>query len=421
VQRPTGWSALYFDVNRMHVINDTHGMLTGDKVISRIGELLRQRLPPGGIVGRISGDRFAILLSADIETAGAFAESVRAGVEQLSLQVNETQLPVTVSVGVGSVDASCRDYVAAFAPAETACKAANDRGRNRVELFQRTDVSIIRRFEDISVAGTLRRAIAEDRLRLFAQPLAPLGATHRAPHFEILLRMINEQGQTVGPDTFLSAAQRYQLMPEIDRAVIGKALAMLKPHAAQLEKDNAVFTINFSGQSLQDAQFGRFIASAIESSGLSPRVITFELTEGAAVGNIGRAEELILGLRQMGCGVALDDFGTGLSSLSYLRSLPVSMLKIDGSFVRDVLKDRKAESMIEAVAYLARSMNLVTVAEYVETQEIRERIAALGVDYAQGYAIGRPAPLAEVLEQLGLYTAFTRLDGGHSRTLALAV
>jgi EAL domain-containing protein (putative c-di-GMP-specific phosphodiesterase class I) len=232
--------------------------------------------------------------------------------------------------------------------------------------------------------------------------------------------MVNEQGETVGPDTFLSAAQRYQMMPEIDRAVISKALAMLKPHAAQLEKDPAVFTINFSGQSLQEADFGGFVTRAVADSGLRPAFITFELTESAAVANIGRAEELMRRLRQMGCGVALDDFGTGLSSLSYLRTLPINMLKIDGSFVRDVLTDGKAESMIEAVAYLARSMNLVTVAEYVETQAIRERVAALGVDYAQGYAVGRPTPLTEVLDQLGMYIAFARLDGGQSRPLSLA-
>lgn len=417
--RPAGCSALYIDINRMHVINDTHGMQTGDKVLGRIGELLRQRVPPGALAARISGDRFALLLPADIDTAAAFAESVRSGVEQLGLLVNEGTLPVTVSIGVSKVEPSQKDFVAAFAPAETACKAANDRGRNRVDLFQRSDESIIRRYKDISIVGEVRAAIAEGRLRLYAQPLAPLGAIHRVPHFEILLRMINEKGETIGPQDFLSAAQRYQMMPEIDRAVITLALQMLQPYARQLEADPAIFTINFSGQSLQEADFGAFIATAVERSGIRPDLIAFELTESAAVGNIARAETLIRGLRQMGCGVALDDFGTGLSSLSYLRSLPINMLKIDGSFVRDVLTDTRAESMIEAVAYLARSMKLMTVAEYVETAEIRARVAHLGVDYAQGYGIGRPTPLSEVLDQLGLYTTFARLDSRNTRELSL--
>lgn len=419
-QRPVGWSSLYIDVNRMHVINDTHGMHAGDKVLARIGELLRQRQPPGGIAAHISGDRFAVLLPADIETASAFAESVRTGVEQLGLMVNEGTLPVTVSIGVAAVATGHKDYVSAFAPAETACKAANDRGRNRVDIFQRSDESIIRRYKDISVVGEVRTAIAENRLRLYAQPLAPLGVAHRTPHFEILLRMVDEKGQMIGPQNFLSAAQRYQMMPEIDRAVVKLAMQTLQPYARQLDVDPAIFTINFSGQSLQEADFGPFIAAAIEGSGLRPEHIAFELTESDAVGDIRRAETLIRTLRQMGCGVALDDFGTGLSSLSYLRSLPINMLKIDGSFVRDVLTDSKAESMIEAVAYLARSMKLITVAEYVETEEIRVRVQHLGVDYAQGYAIGRPTPLAEVLDQLGLYTTFTRLDSSSDRKLSLA-
>ena len=420
-QRRGARTALYLDVNRMHVINDTHGMHTGDKILARIGELLRQRLPPGAIAGRVSGDRFAMVLPADIETAGHFAESVRAGVEQLGLLGSERTMPVTVSIGVATIEANCKDYVTAFSPAETACKAANDRGRNRVELFQNADDSMIRRYKDISVASEVRNTIAEGRLRLYAQPLAPLRGDHRVPHFEILLRLVDDNGETCGPSTFLSAAQRYQLMPEIDRTVITSALTMLQPYAQQLDADPAVFTINFSGQSLQEPDFAGFIGTALERSGVRPEHITFELTESAAVGNIARADVLIRRLRQLGCGVALDDFGTGLSSLAYLRSLPINMLKIDGSFVRDVLTDTKAESMIEAVAYVARSMKLITVAEYVETPEIRARIAHLGVDYAQGYAIGKPAPLGEVLDQLALYTTLTKLDSSNTRKLSLAV
>jgi EAL domain-containing protein (putative c-di-GMP-specific phosphodiesterase class I) len=166
-----------------------------------------------------------------------------------------------------------------------------------------------------------------------------------------------------------------------------------------------VFAINFSGQSLNDATFGDFLLERVRTSGLDPSVFCFELTENATVANIARAEILMRRLRRLGCGVALDDFGTGLSSLSYLRQLPVTMLKIDGSFVRDILKDARAESMVRAIAQLARSMSLGTVAEYVETDEIRSRIAALGVDYGQGFAIGRPGPFADVLAELPMIAA----------------
>jgi EAL domain-containing protein (putative c-di-GMP-specific phosphodiesterase class I) len=294
-----------------------------------------------------------------------------------------------------------------LAAAETACKAAKDRGRNRVEVYQANDASLVRRFADINIIGQLRAAIDADRLWLAAQIIAPLAeADTSRPHFELLLRMIDEEGRSVGPDRFLSAANRYQLMPEIDRWVIDKAIEMLKPHAGLLAGSSMSFAINFSGQSLKDQDFVDFVLERIGSSGLDPRLFCFELTENATIANIGRAESLILSLRQLGCGVALDDFGTGLSSLAYLRQLPVSMLKIDGSFVRDILKDPRAESLVLAIAQLARSMSIVTVAEYVETEEIRALVATLGVDYGQGFALGKPRPFVDVLAELpGLIAA----------------
>jgi diguanylate cyclase (GGDEF)-like protein len=401
------WSALAIDTNRMHVINDSYGMHVGDKVIAQLGDLVRKRVPPGAIAARISGDRFAVLLPVGLDDAATFAESLRQGAEQLGATIGDGTLVVSISIGVAAVEPRAQEFTHAFAAAETACKAANDRGRNRVEVFQEADESIIRRFTDINVITDLRSAIVEGRLRLNAQLLLPMGRTHQRPHFELLLRMIGSDGQTVGPDHFLSAAHRYQLMPEIDRWVVGEALRLLKPHAELLASNPVVFTINCSGQSLKDGAFTEFLCTQIAASGINPEALCFELTESAAIGNLGHAETLMRQLRKLGCGIALDDFGTGLSSLAYLRSLPISMLKIDGSFVRDVLKDPKAESTIQAIAQLARAMSLVTVAEYVETDEIRNRIAHLGVDYAQGFAIGQPVPINDVLEQLPLYAAVT--------------
>jgi EAL domain-containing protein (putative c-di-GMP-specific phosphodiesterase class I) len=301
--------------------------------------------------------------------------------------------------------------VHAFAAAETACKAANDRGRNRVEVYHEADESIVRRFTDINLISDLRGAIGENRLELNAQLIVPLGGHGGAPHFEILLRMVAENGEIVGPDHFMSAANRYQLMPTLDRWVISRAIEMLKPHAQLLHTSPVVFTINFSGQSLQDAEFTEHVAQLIESSGLNPSALCFELTESAAIGNLSRAEVLMRRLRKLGCNIALDDFGTGLSSLAYLRTLPIGMLKIDGSFVRDVLKDPRAESMVQAIAQLARAMSLTTVAEYIESDEIRTRIESLGVDYGQGFAIAQPIPLADVLMELPLYLAAAHPSG----------
>lgn len=408
---PASWSALFIDINRLHVINDNYGMPMGDRVITQLGELIRKRLPPGSSAARISGDRFAIMLPAALEDAAQFAEALRAGAEEVAGSLGDGKMQVSISIGVAAIEVRTKEFVHAFAAAETACKAANDRGRNRVEVYHDADESIVRRFTDIDLISKLRGAIDEDRLELNAQLIVPLGSHTGAPHFEILLRMIAENGEIVGPDHFMSAALRYQLMPKLDRWVIARAIEMLKPHSELLNTSPVVFSINFSGQSLQDADFTEHVARLIESSGLAPSALCFELTESAAIGNLSRAEVLMRRLRKLGCNIALDDFGTGLSSLAYLRTLPIGMLKIDGSFVRDVLKDPRAESMVQAIAQLAHSMSLTTVAEYIETDEIRTRIEALGVDYGQGFAIAQPAPLADVLAELPLYVAAAQPSG----------
>jgi len=406
-QRTAHWTALYIDSDQLHVINDNFGMHVGDGVIGQLGELVRRRLPPGAFASRISGDRFAVLLPSGLDDGAQFAESLREGAEQLSQMHGDSRIHVSISIGVAPLDTAAGELMHSLAAAETACKAAKDRGRNRVEVYQANDLSIVRRFDDINIAARLREAITADRLRLDAQLILPFASTgeHSKPHYELLLRMIDEDGGTIGPDRFLSAANRYQLMPTIDRWVIDNAIAMLKPHASLLDTGALAFAINFSGQSLSDEEFSDFLLGRIEASGLNPTAFCFEITENATIGNIARAEVLMRRLRRLGCGVALDDFGTGLSSLSYLRQLPVTLLKIDGSFVRDILKDVRSESMVRAIAQLARSMNIGTVAEYVETDEIRARLATLGVDYGQGFAIGKPIPLVEVLLELPMLAA----------------
>jgi diguanylate cyclase (GGDEF)-like protein len=395
------WSALYINVDQLHIINEKFGMHVADALLGQLGELVRQRLPPGAFGARISGDRFAVMLPAEIGDAEGFAESLREGSERLVLNQGEGHLPISISIGVAPLEANQPELSHALAAAETACKAAKDRGRNRVEVYRASDVSIVRRFADIGIVGRLHQAIEQGRLHLNAQLILPFATAESArPHYELLLRMIDEEGRTVGPDSFLSAAMRYQLMPVIDRWVINHVIEALKPRAGILEGKALGFALNFSGQSLSDDEVCDMLVERIGSSGLDPELFCIELTENASVANLGRAEDLIRRLRRLGCGVALDDFGTGLSSLSCLRQLPVSMLKIDGSFVRDVLKDPRAESMVRAIAQLARSMSITTVAEYIETEAIGTRIAELGVDYGQGFAIGKPIPLAELLLEL---------------------
>jgi diguanylate cyclase (GGDEF)-like protein len=397
------WSALYIDVDQLHAINEEAGMHIGDSVLGQLGELFRKRLPPGAFGARISGDRFAMLLPAQVEDAEKFAQALRAGAEQIVPGPGESHPPVSVSIGVALLDPRGGELGHVLAAAESACKAAKDRGRNRVEVYEASDTSLVRRFADISVAAQLRDAIENQRLRLDAQLILPFSAADNArPHYELLLRMVSDDGITMGPDSFLAAAARYQLMPAIDRWVVSHTIAALKPRAGVLEGKALGFTINFSAQSLDDDSFADFLIASISESGLDPDLFCFELTENATVAHLRRAEELMRRLRKLGCGVALDDFGTGLSSLSCIRQLPITMLKIDGSFIRDVVKDKRAESMVRAIAELARGMSITTVAEYIETEAISDHVAGLGVDYGQGFAIGRPIPLAELLDELPL-------------------
>ena len=394
------WSALYINVDNFHVINDNFGMRAGDGVLAQLGELLRGRLPPGAFAARISGDRFSVLLPAQLDDAERFGESLRDGAEQLGGEQDNSRLRVSISVGVAALDSS-DELMHSLAAAETACKAAKDRGRNRVEVYRSNDVSLVRRFADINIAGRLHDAISSNRMRLDAQLILPFGQSPKLkPHYELLLRMLDEDGTAAGPDTFMSAAMRYQLMPSIDRWVIESAVERLKAHAGTFGGAPLSFSINFSGQSLNDESFSDFVIDRIRSSGLPPELFCFELTENATIASIARARDLMQRLRTLGCGIALDDFGTGMSSLSYLRQLPVTMLKIDGSFVRDVVRDPRTESMVRAIAQLARTMSLTTVAEYVETEEIRTRVATLGVDYGQGFAIAKPLPLEGLLVDL---------------------
>jgi diguanylate cyclase (GGDEF)-like protein len=396
------WSALYIDCDQLHVVNENFGMHVGDGVLSQLGELIRSRMPPGSFASRISGDRFALVVPLRRKEATEFADQLRRGAEEVGQLSPSVRLHVSVTIGVAQLERGNDAFAHALAAAESACKAGKDRGRNRVEVYEEADVSIIRRFTDITTAGDLRTAIAENRMRLDAQLIQPIGSRgdHAVPHYELLLRMISPKGETVGPDRFLSAAQRYQMMPTIDRWVIDQAISQLAPGAGWLKGRPLVFSINFSGQSLNDDSFQDFLLERLERCGIDPTVFCFELTESDAVANIAKAEGLMRQLRKLGCGVALDDFGTGLSSLSYLRAMPVTLLKIDGSFVRDILKDPRAESMVQAIAQLSRTMSIATVAEYVETPEIQSRLVTLGVDYAQGFAVGRPRPLTELLEEL---------------------
>jgi diguanylate cyclase (GGDEF)-like protein len=397
---------LYLDIDRLHVINETFGMHVGDDVIASVAECMARCVAPPALSARISGDRLAALIpNAGIAAATAIAERIRAAAAAVTPRAGQGSFEVSACIGVAPVGRSESALAHALATAEIACKAAKDRGRNRVEVFQDSDQSIIRRHTDILIVGKLRDALANDSFRLDAQPILPLRGNYGRPRFELLIRMLGERGEIIPPGKFLSAAERYQLMPTVDRWVVTRSCELLSAHAAAVGEDIARFAINLSGQSLQDEAFLPFVVDTIKNSGLPPNVLCFELTETATVGNLDRAQSFLRVLQDLGCQFALDDFGTGVSSLAYLKDLSVNYLKIDGSFVRDSITNSRSESMIKAIAQLAKVMCIETVAEYVETDLLRARMADLGVDYGQGFAMGKHQPLEQLLEELAVFEA----------------
>ncbi|MGB5103368.1 MAG: EAL domain-containing protein [Steroidobacteraceae bacterium] len=396
-----GNCVIYADIDRLHVLNENLGMHVGDEVIVRVAEVIRRSLTPRMLASRISGDRFALFVGdASLDTAQRIAEELRDGLERLEFLAGDEPVDVSVSFGVARIVDSKHPLSHALAAAEIACKAAKDRGRDRVETYEDSDQSIVRRYTDVTLVGTLRYALANDRFRLEAQSIVPLNGAAGGPKFELLLRMTDEGGESIAPDKFLSAAERYQLAPAIDRWVVRKVLQTLAVHATPLTALGACFAVNISGQSIGDQDFCAFLEEELRTSGLPPRLVSFELTETAAVANIVRAEALMHRLRELGFDVALDDFGRGLSSLTYLKTLPVTCLKVDGSFVRDVVVDDRSKAMLSAIVQLARAMGLRTVAECVESDQIRDITRDLGVEYGQGFSIGRPTPLERVIDGL---------------------
>ena len=401
---PESHVILYLDIDRLHVINETFGMHVGDDVIVTVAACMATALPSGALSARISGDRFAVLIpSIGMEAAATVAEKIRAATAAIVPRAGQGSFEVAASLGVAPVGHGENALAHALATAEIACKAAKDRGRNRVEVFQDSDQSIVKRHTDILVIGKLREALSGDGFRLDAQPILPLRGNHGRPRFELLIRMLGDRGEIIAPGKFLSSAERYQLMPAIDRWVVRRSCELLGAHSRSVSGPMGRFAINLSGQSLQDESFLDWIIGQIRISKLPPDVLCFELTETATIGNLSKAQAFMRTLQDLGCQFALDDFGTGVSSLAYLKDLSVNYLKIDGSFVRDAMTNTRSESLIKAIAQLAKVMNLETIAEYVETDNLRVKMADLGVDYGQGFAMGKAQPLEELLREMATF------------------
>ncbi len=392
---------IYFDLDNLQLVNDTFGRSAGDAVLVRFARLLEEDLPRNAVVSRLTEDDFCILLThADSDDAMELAQQVRERGMVLRYLEGDKSLQVTMSVGIAEFNTHHSDIGRSLTTARMACESAKSHGRDRIEIYDDQNLSIIRRHDDMQLVSQIQQALDRDEFELFAQPIPSLKKGKARPRFEILLRMRDSDGSSIPTEALLSAAERYQLMPQIDRWVMSTTIAELSSRAGQVEAVEAMFAINLSGQSLSDDDILEFVEEEIAASEVTAEALCFEVTESAAVSNLRKAKAFIDALRERGSKVALDDFGAGLSSFAYLKNFSVDTLKIDGSFIRDITDNRISESMVAAITQVAKVMELETVAEYVETKEARKLIADLGVDYAQGHAVGKPIPLREALESL---------------------
>jgi diguanylate cyclase (GGDEF)-like protein len=392
---------IYFDLDNLQLVNDTFNHEAGDEVLKRFAQLIDEVLPNSAIASRLTGDVFAILLTkSTVEDALKLTNKIHDDSEKLRYLQGDKSLQVTVSIGIAEFSNKKRDGGTVLTQARIACESAKSHGRDRVEIYDQDNLSVIRRYDDMNLIAQIQRNLDGDGFDLVAQPIKSLSGRDNLQRHELLLRMKDADGNPVSSGALFSAAERYKLMPQIDRWVVSRTLQFLHEHVPYLIEYGSVFAINLSGQSLGDDDILNFILDELEASEVPETSICFEVTESAAVSNRVKAQAFIDKLRERGCRFSLDDFGAGLSSFAYLKSFKVDTLKIDGGFIRDIVENRISESMVAAITQVAKVMELETVAEYVETKQAELLITRLGVDFAQGYLVGKPIPLEDVLAQM---------------------
>ena len=395
---------IYADIDRLHLINQAHGFEYGDEIIKSFAALLGSPLlPKSARAARASGDCFLIMLPG-CEPGAAKMIAARLKDKAAKMIVGTLgasgTVEISVSCGVAIVRDGADSFSKAIATAEMACRAAKDHGRNRVELDDANDPSLVRRQGDVLAVGVLREALKKDQFLLYAQKIVSLWHPERPCSYELLTRLPTPDGGIASLGEYIRAAQRYQLLTQIDRWIAERALALLRPYAMRLHRLDITMSLNVTGQSVGDPEFVQFLATQLKQSGIPSHSLMLELTEQAAVANLVQAGELLRELCRSGCRIALDDFGTGSNTLTSFKGLPVARVKIDGSFVRDIHTSKRSQATVKAIVQLAKSIGADTVGEFVETPEIARKLRELGVDYGQGYAFGRPEPLEDVLNQL---------------------
>ena len=387
----------YLDLDQFKVINDTCGHAAGDELLRQISKLLQQRIRESDTLARLGGDEFAFLLhQCDLNKATEVAEETRQMIEKFHFAWNNKTFNIGVSIGVVLIDHSTQDNNTVLGIADAACYAAKARGRNCIQIYQDNDYELLRQRKERLWVVQINQALEDNRFCLYYQKVTPIKSHDKPIYNEILLRLLDEKGKLILPNMFIPAGERYGLMPNIDRWVISTFFNKYRDYHHQNQKysnlSQNLYALNISGASINHDHFIDFLKEQFEQAQVPPHTICFEITETTAIANFDQAIALINELKQLGCCFALDDFGHGMNSFDYIKYFPVDFLKIDGSFVLNLVNSEIDHAIVESFNRIGHVMNLQTIAEFVENTVILKEVEMIGVDYAQGYAIAKPVP-----------------------------
>lgn len=386
----------FMDLDQFKVVNDTCGHMAGDELLRQLGCALQRSVRQSDTLARLGGDEFAVLIEdCPLTHAERVANDLQKTIQDFHFSWQGHTFRVSASIGLVAINETTSDLSELMARADSACYMAKDQGRNRIHVYHPEDRELAQRQGEMKWVARIHRAIAENRFCLYAQAIEPL-ANSTGNHYEILIRLRGNEGEIIPPGAFLPAAERYNIITQLDRWVIEECCQLLLAHPAFLERINFI-SINLSGQSLTDESFLDFVIEQLQQPDIDCDKICFEITETAAIANLTRAMKFISTLKGLGCKFALDDFGSGLSSFAYLKNLPVDYLKIDGMFVKGLVNDPIDHAMVKSINEIGQIMGMKTIAEFVESDEIKGMLREIGVNYVQGYGIGKPLPFESLL------------------------
>jgi len=380
-------AVLFIDLDRFKPVNDIAGHAAGDELLKRVAIILLSNVRNRDIVARIGGDEFAVLLAdCPLNMAEQIAEAIRKAVDEMAFIFEGHSIKVGISAGISIINQQNNKLSHIINSADNACQIAKNQGRNQIHVASLETGEYNQHKQQVAWLPKITKALKDNQFRLFVQEISEINQTTPTTHYEILIRLKNEDGSFTSPNAFIPAAERYDLMPQIDRWVIECAFS-------NIDKQTN-YSINLSGLSTCDPTLAQYIESLQKIHDIDATRITFEITETAAIQNIDKCLLLIKSLKALGFQFSLDDFGSGLSSFSYLKNLTVDYLKIDGSFVKEIVDDSTSYAMVKSINEVGHTMGLKTIAEFVENKDILERLKEIGVDYAQGYYIHKPEQLS---------------------------